>query len=97
MLLALGSLAIWHSQLIGKGETSIESNINRAETKRLAELNRVYINPYDFGLKKNWVLFLGLVKGRTVLKNVLWPSAHEPTGDGLIWHTVHDKELDNWP
>lgn len=62
--MALGVLAIWHSKLIAKGETSIEANINKAETHRLAEVGRVYINPYNFGKKKNWRIFLGLVKGR---------------------------------
>lgn len=97
VFVALGGLAAWHSQLIGRGETSIEANINKAETKRLAEIGKVYVNPYDFGTKKNWRIFLGLVRGRTILRNALLPSAHEPCGDGLTWHTVHDKHIDNWP
>jgi palmitoyltransferase len=68
VFVALGVLSLWHSQLIGKGETSIEANINKAETKRLAEIGRIYINPYNFGSKKNWRIFLGLVKGRCVSK-----------------------------
>lgn len=55
---------MWHGKLISRGETSIESNINKAETKRLAELRRIYHNPYNFGKKKNWKIFLGLVRGR---------------------------------
>lgn len=62
--IALGALSTWHSKLIGKGETSIEANINKAETVRLAELGRVYVNPYNFGKNKNWKIFLGLVQGR---------------------------------
>lgn len=97
VLVALGGLAFWHGQLISRGETSIEANINRTETKRLAEMNKVYVNPYDFGKKKNWRIFLGVVRGKTFVRNVLFPSAHEPVGDGLTWYTVHDQEIDNWP
>nr|CAH7735753.1 unnamed protein product [Callosobruchus chinensis] len=41
VLVALGVLCLWHSNLIGRGETSIEANINKAETLRLAELGLV--------------------------------------------------------
>ncbi|CAH1377523.1 hypothetical protein MTP99_018932 [Tenebrio molitor] len=97
VFVALGVLSLWHSQLIGKGETSIEANINKAETKRLAEIGRIYINPYNFGSKKNWRIFLGLVKGRTFYQHIVLPSPHEPVGDGLTWHTIHDEDVDEWP
>lgn len=67
VFVALGMLSAWHSRLIGQGETSIEANINKAETARLAELGRIYNNPYDFGTKKNWKIFLGLVQDRYVI------------------------------
>ncbi|CAH0562149.1 unnamed protein product [Brassicogethes aeneus] len=95
--IALGALSSWHSKLIGRGETSIEANINKAETTRLSEIGRIYVNPYNFGSRKNWRIFLGLIQGRTFLTGVLLPSAHEPIGDGLTWHTVHDDNLDEWP
>ncbi|XP_022902518.1 palmitoyltransferase ZDHHC16 [Onthophagus taurus] len=91
VLLALGGLMSWHSRLIGKGETSIEANINRTETQRLAKLGKTYVNPYNFGSRQNWRMFLGLVQGRSWLRHILLPSAHQPEGDGLIWHTVHDR------
>uniref|UniRef100_A0A6B2E9F6 Palmitoyltransferase n=1 Tax=Phlebotomus kandelakii TaxID=1109342 RepID=A0A6B2E9F6_9DIPT len=102
VVFALGSLSIWHSKLIGRGETSIEAYINKAETKRLAALGKNYTNPYNFGKKKNWRLFLGLVRGRSWWRHVLLPSTHKPVGTGLIWHTVpHESELlqveDDWP
>lgn len=98
VLFALGGLLAWHSRLASKGETSIEANINKAETTRLAERGRIYINPYNFGSRKNWRLFLGLVKGRTWWRHVLLPSAHDPIGDGLTWHTVNDDVFpDEWP
>lgn len=56
---------------------------------------QVYINPYDFGRRRNWRLFLGVVRGRT-WRHVLLPSPHKPTGEGLTWHTVHsDTENDS--
>lgn len=64
VVLALGSLCFWHGKLITRGETSIEAHINRAQQKQFALQNKLYINPYNFGPKKNWRLFLGLVKGR---------------------------------
>ncbi|XP_060515951.1 palmitoyltransferase ZDHHC16A [Cylas formicarius] len=91
VLIALGALSTWHAQLISRGETSIEANINKAETLRLSELGKVYRNPYNFGPRKNWQLFLGLVQGRSFFRNVLLPSPHWPDGDGLTWHTIHDS------
>lgn len=67
VLIALGTMSYWHFKLISNGETSIEANINKAETLRLLNLGKTYRNPYDFGTKKNWKLFLGLVNGRSVL------------------------------
>jgi hypothetical protein len=43
VLIALGALTMWHARLISRGETSIEANINKAETKRLAEKNKVLV------------------------------------------------------
>lgn len=99
MLFALGGLAAWHARLIGGGETSIEANINKTEHARLAMLGKHYVNPYNFGSRKNWRLFLGLVQGRSWLWHVVLPSAHEPVGAGLAWHTVHDETMaqDEWP
>ena len=58
-----------HRTFLKKMETillmdSVQAHINRSETRRLAELGRVYRNPYNFGPKHNWHLFLGLVDGR---------------------------------
>ena len=49
---------------------SVQAHINRSETRRLAELGRVYRNPYNFGPRHNWYLFLGLVDGRCFTKNM---------------------------
>ncbi|KAK9874286.1 hypothetical protein WA026_002638 [Henosepilachna vigintioctopunctata] len=98
VLIALGSLSYWHYNLISKGETSIEAHINRAETKRLADIGEKYVNPYNFGYVRNWRMFLGLLYHRTFLMHVILPSGHEPSGNGLSWYTVNDKlTLNEWP
>lgn len=95
-LFALGSLVIWHSKSISRGETSVEAAINKTERQRLSKFNRVYINPYDFGRWKNWMLFFGLVNGRG-WRHVLFPSAHPPVGSGLHWRTIHsDPDEDDF-
>lgn len=55
---------MWHAKLIYRGETSIEAHINAKETKRLALQGKSFQNHYDFGPKKNFLLFLGLINGR---------------------------------
>uniref|UniRef100_A0A1I8MF10 Palmitoyltransferase n=1 Tax=Musca domestica TaxID=7370 RepID=A0A1I8MF10_MUSDO len=101
VVIALGTLCSWHAKLITRGETSIEAHINQSERRRYQAQNKIYINPYNFGPKKNWRLFLGLVRGRTFWRTVLLPSWHKPEGDGLSFHTVHDyeyaKQIDEWP
>ncbi|EDW45203.1 palmitoyltransferase ZDHHC16 [Drosophila sechellia] len=98
VVLALGSLSIWHAKLITRGETSVEAHINEAERKRHLQQQRIYINPYNFGTKKNWKLFLGLVRGRSFWRTVLLPSWHKPEGTGLSFHTVNDVPFeDEWP
>ncbi|KAB0801426.1 hypothetical protein PPYR_05780 [Photinus pyralis] len=96
VLVALGGLASWHSRLITKGETSIEANINKAETLRCLNLGKIYRNPYNFGPRKNWKIFLGLIRERSWFRHILLPSAHEPIGDGLTWHTIHDDGIEGW-
>ncbi|XP_017846080.1 palmitoyltransferase ZDHHC16 [Drosophila busckii] len=98
VVMALGTLCTWHAKLITRGETSVEAHINQAESKRLLQEERIYINPYNFGTKKNWKLFLGLVRGRSFWRTVLLPSWHKPEGNGLSFHTVHDAPFeDEWP
>ena len=58
--LSLGGLCLWHARLIHAGQTSIEAHINRSETRRLAQLGKIYSNPYNFGPVHNWYLFLGM-------------------------------------
>ncbi|XP_018020920.1 palmitoyltransferase ZDHHC16B isoform X2 [Hyalella azteca] len=91
---SLGALAAWHARLIGRGETSVEQHINGKERKRLAALGQAYKNPYDFGPRLNWQLFLGTQpgSGRNFFRHVLMPSCHAPLGTGLTWTTCyHDQ------
>lgn len=92
VLFALGILSIMHGKNISRGETSVEAHINETFRKK----QKRFQNPYNFGRKKNWKLFLGLTQGRTFVRHVLFPSAHRPPGNGLTWHTVHNV-LEDWP
>lgn len=57
---ALGALAWWHASLITRGETSIEARINSTESQKYRAQGKFYQNPYDFGPRENWRLFLGI-------------------------------------
>lgn len=59
-LASLGGLTWWHAGLIARGETSIEGRINTTLNKKFKDQGKKYRNPYDFGKRKNWRLFLGL-------------------------------------
>uniref|UniRef100_A0A1A9VAV3 Palmitoyltransferase n=1 Tax=Glossina austeni TaxID=7395 RepID=A0A1A9VAV3_GLOAU len=100
VIMALGTLCCWHAKLISRGETSIEAHINQAQRKVMLLQNKIYINPYNFGLKMNWRLFLGVVRGRSFWRTVLLPSWHKPDGNGLSFHTVDNYIVaanDEWP
>ncbi|XP_026674225.1 palmitoyltransferase ZDHHC16 isoform X2 [Ceratina calcarata] len=88
---ALGALTWWHAGLITRGETSIEARINSTETEKYKALGKVYQNPYNFGPRQNWRLFLGTI-GRSWWY-ILFPSNHGPYGDGLTWKTIHDTKI----
>lgn len=56
----VGALTWWHARLITRGETSIEARINTTELQKHKAQGKVYQNPYDFGPRENWKLFLGI-------------------------------------
>ncbi|KAG8179293.1 hypothetical protein JTE90_024142 [Oedothorax gibbosus] len=93
VLVVLGALLAWHARLISRGETSIEGHINKKETARLAKEGQVYKNPYDFGLRNNWKLFLCIGYNRPWW-HLLFPFVEEPLCDGIRWSFLSDKELD---
>lgn len=57
---ALSALTWWHAGFISRGETSIEARINSTESQKYKAQGKFYQNPYDFGAKENWRLFLGI-------------------------------------
>ncbi|KAL2730950.1 palmitoyltransferase ZDHHC16 isoform X1 [Vespula squamosa] len=88
---ALGALTWWHAGLITRGETSIEARINSTETEKYKALGKSYQNPYNFGPRENWKLFLGIVNRSWWY--VLFPSTYGPYGNGLTWKTIHDIKI----
>lgn len=87
VFITLVVLAIVHGLHIDRGETSIESAIN----KKTRDIMRLFKHPYDFGRKQNWTRFLGLTENRTFIRHVLFPSAHRPLGNGLYWTSINDQ------
>ncbi|GFS67871.1 palmitoyltransferase ZDHHC16 [Trichonephila clavipes] len=92
VLFVLGGLLAWHARLISKGETSIESHINKKETARLLKEGKIYENPYNYGIAKNWKIFL-CIGYRRPWWHILLPFSEEPPGDGLQWNMLSNKEL----
>lgn len=88
MFLLQAVLVIKHTQLISKGETTIEELNNEMKSYMRKEMGKTYTNPYDFGIWENWKRFLGLNPRRTVWRHVLLPSCHPPDEDGIHWRVV---------
>jgi palmitoyltransferase len=98
IVFGIGALMGWHALLITRGETSIEQHINREMAKKSLRDGHVYRNPYDFGPRQNWRIFLGLdLPGRSFWRHVLLPSAHLPSGDGLRWKSATYRFNDEPP
>ncbi|KAL1492831.1 hypothetical protein ABEB36_011013 [Hypothenemus hampei] len=94
VFVALGCLSAWHGRLITHNETSVETLINKAETQRLKELHKTYVNPYNLGPRRNWKQFLNVRKERNGWMQILFPSYYEPYGNGLSWPTIYCDEPD---
>lgn len=83
--MALSLLLVWHIKMISDGETNVEVHINKRQRAKFKKKNLVYKNPYHYGVKKNWQVFLGLTAGRSFWRHILLPSTHLPEGNGLTW------------
>jgi len=90
LFLLLGLLIRYHAKLITNGETCIERHENRKAREHYRNLNRHYRNPYDFGSRTNWRIFLGFDRNRNPWRHILLPSSYPPIGDGFSWTTIHD-------
>ncbi|KAF8790802.1 palmitoyltransferase ZDHHC16-like [Argiope bruennichi] len=92
VLFVLGGLLVWHARLISRGETSIESHINKKETARLLKEGKIYENPYNLGFEKNWKIFLCIGYNGRPWWHIFLPFAEEPLGDGLQWSILNSVE-----
>jgi len=95
VFVAVGGLMAWHALLITRGETCVESYINDKEKKRLKALGLSFRSPFDRGVRENWRVFLGFRSGHS-WRHVLWPSAHKPLGDGLVWEYARNPVIINF-
>jgi palmitoyltransferase len=66
VIIALGSLTVWQFRLISRAETSVEYYNNKKERDRLSSIGKEFINPYNYGFKNNWKVFLGLSMQRYI-------------------------------
>ncbi|XP_053204495.1 palmitoyltransferase ZDHHC16-like [Panonychus citri] len=86
VFLAIGALGGWHAKLITRGETCVETYINKKEKEKSLKQNTKFINPYDKGPRENWKIFLGLNRSDISIRHILLPSKHLPLDDGLRSH-----------
>lgn len=93
--LAVGGLALWHVILISKGETSIETYINKSQRQKMKKEGRKFVNPYHYGFRDNWRMLLGLVHGRGFW-SIIFPSSHLPHGDGISWPKLATSSENNY-
>ncbi|XP_077992838.1 palmitoyltransferase ZDHHC16-like [Glandiceps talaboti] len=91
LMVCMTLLTVSHIRLISRGETNVEALINGRETKRLNELGLIFHNPYDFGLRENWRMFLGLRRDRRFWSHIAIPSGHPPEENGYEWKSNSHK------
>lgn len=84
--IALSILGGWHLYLISVSETTIEFYTNKRDAREMRKEGKTFSNPYHYGCLNNWIVFLGLVNGRTLLRHILLPSRHKPHHDGMDWN-----------
>jgi palmitoyltransferase len=82
---ALIILGGWHVYLVSFSETTIEFYTNKRDAMRLKREGQVFKNRYHYGCWNNWIMFFGLVNGRSFWRHVLFPSSHRPHTNGMDW------------
>ena len=91
VIVSLGLLLFWHVYLIGTAQTTIEFYKNMQKRTEAKRAGKVWVNPYHTGSwKSNYMMFFGLTKHRS-WTSLLWPSGHQPAGDGLHWDYLKPK------
>lgn len=73
-VLAVSILLAVQAFLISTGQTSVEWQVNRVQRKKAKLEGRPFVNPHDFGFRRNWEHFLG----KHSLPFVLLPSLVAP-------------------
>lgn len=61
--LAVPVLAGWHLYMVAHGETSIEGHDNDYLRLRAKKDGLVYLNPYDYGARRNLQMFFNVGPG----------------------------------
>jgi hypothetical protein len=63
------------------GQTSVEWQVNRVQRKKAKLEGRPFVNPHDFGFRRNWEHFLG----KHSLPFILLPSLVAPPHLGALF------------
>ncbi|SNX85423.1 uncharacterized protein MEPE_04132 [Melanopsichium pennsylvanicum] len=92
MGLALGVMAGWQVILIGRGETSVESQDNAHYRELAKKRGQEFINVYDIGWRRNIELFFNVGPGSPFgWYTMLLPMRVPPYSDG--WHFAKRRGL----
>ena len=59
MIVAMITLGSWSAFLVSRGETAIEFFTNQIEAQENKRLGKKFVNPYNHGIVRTWILFLG--------------------------------------
>ncbi|MFH4974845.1 hypothetical protein AB6A40_001554 [Gnathostoma spinigerum] len=86
LFFVLGGFCAWNFYLISVGETFVDFMQHVDNFKQCGS----WRSPYHLSFLLNWQRFLGLVPGKTFIRNILWPSSHLPIFDGFIQTRYHN-------
>lgn len=87
--IALIGMTGWTFYLISTGQTTIEHHDNGYQSKTARYRGEIFINEYDHGFWRNWILFLAH-SPETPWWYLLLPIPVEPVGDGTRYETCRE-------
>ncbi len=90
IFLAVGGMLAWQTYLIASAQTTIEVYQNRYMSRHSAIAGRVWRNPFDLGMRRNWAVIFG--PSPFPLAWALPYGTSGPVGNGLQWPTIHNPD-----
>jgi DHHC palmitoyltransferase len=86
IFLAVGGMLGWQTYLIASAQTTIEVYQNRYMARNSMLSGRVWRNPFDLGLRRNWAIVFG--PSAFPLAWAIPFGTPGPLGNGLQWPTT---------